>query len=326
MIPVLLAICWQNEPFTHALVPVLEASTLVRKGESVRLPVSFEHEWNEMVLSWDARLSPGASVRFDVQLGGNVFCLGEWATPGAPARGSKSSEIAGVGRVDTDTLVLDAPATRFEIVATATGGEVTLESLHAALVDTRREPATLPPNRAVWGKTIEVPKRAQMSYPNGGVLCSPTSVSMVLAYWAQELGRPSLDRDVPKVETNVYDPHLPGCGNWPFNAAYAASLPGMSAVVARLPGIRDLEDLIEQGFPVICSVKYTLLQGKAPGTEDGHLVVLVGFTETGDPVFNDPGRNVVRRIYRREDFEKAWRVSQRTVYLIWPTYGFPSPL
>jgi hypothetical protein len=90
------------------------------------------------------------------------------------------------------------------------------------------------------------------------------------------------------------------------------------AYVSRLSGIRDLEQWIEVGVPVGCSVDYTLLQGKT-GPKAGHLVVLIGFTETGDPVFNDPGwSKQVRQTYKRADFERAWVSSNRTVYLVYP--------
>ena len=34
---------------------------------------------------------------------------------------------------------------------------------------------------------------------------------------------------------------------------------------------------------------------------------------------NDPGRRQVRQIYRRDNFERAWKESENTVYLIYPT-------
>jgi hypothetical protein len=49
------------------------------------------------------------------------------------------------------------------------------------------------------------------------------------------------------------------------------------------------------------------------------LVVLVGFTAEGDPIFNDPAkRDEVRRTYKRANFEKAWLYSDRAVYLVYP--------
>ena len=93
-------------------------------------------------------------------------------------------------------------------------------------------------------------------YDNGGeAWCSPTSTSMVVAYWTQKTGqttarrRPSTlgDRGAPSpphqdpwvdfTAREVYDYHYNGAGNWPFNAAYAASR-GLVGDVTQLHNLR----------------------------------------------------------------------------------------
>ena len=53
---------------------------------------------------------------------------------------------------------------------------------------------------------------------------------------------------------------------------------------------------------------------------NGHLVVIVGFTATGDPVVNDPAARTaagVRHVYDRAEFENAWLpTSGGVVYVI----------
>jgi hypothetical protein len=134
------------------------------------------------------------------------------------------------------------------------------------------------------------------------------------------LGRPALDKDVPEVETNVWDPIYDGAGNWPFNTAYLGSFPELTSYVSRLTCIKDLEDLIAEGIPVACSVSFDMLRGRPLSPkESGHLVLVVGFTEDGTPVFNDPAfKDGVRKTYPREDFERAWNYSARTVYIVHP--------
>jgi hypothetical protein len=142
-----------------------------------------------------------------------------------------------------------------------------------------------------------------------------------LWHWAQVLNRPEMNQDVPVVQAAVWDPVYGGAGNWPFNMAFAGSYSGMAAYTTRFGGLSDLEDWIEAGIPVACSVSYQLLQGKTlnRATEQGHLVVLVGFTAQGDPVFNDPASRETPKTYKRADFEAAWEYSHRTVYLVYPT-------
>src|SRR5262249_29258176 len=148
------------------------------------------------------------------------------------------------------------------------------------LTDTKVSPEALAPNRDAWGKTIPVPEKSQMAYPNGGVLCSPTTVSMIMTFWSQSLKRDDLNHDVPDVVKGVYDSQWKGTGNWPFNTAYPGSFPHMRGYVTRMSDVSELEDWVAKGLPVGVSLCYDRLRGKGKGP-NGHLVVCVGFTPEG---------------------------------------------
>ena len=157
-----------------------------------------------------------------------------------------------------------------------------------------------------------------MAYPNGKVICSPTTVSMIMGYWAQKMHRSEIDRPVPEVVAAVYDTNWKGTGNWVFNTAYAGSFPGMRAYVTRMTDLAELEDWISAGLPVGLSLCYDRLRGKGSGP-NGHLVVCVGFTEQGDPIINDPGmRENVRKVFPRKNLIHAWAYSRNAAYLIYP--------
>ena len=193
-----------------------------------------------------------------------------------------------------------------------------LRFLGLCLTDTRITVGVLAPNRDPWGKTLPVPERSQMVYPNGKALCSPTTISMLMSYWAEQLHRPELDHDVPEIVKEVYDAKWDGTGNWPFNTAYAGSYPGMRGYVTRMSDVSELEDWVGAGLPVGISLCYNLLRGKV-GPPSGHLVVCVGFTKDGDVVVNDPGTTLhVRKTFPRKNFIAAWAHSKNTVYLIYP--------
>lgn len=283
--------------------------------------------WGELIASWNAEMPPSSYLKIEVRAihpshTTKWYVMGLWA--GDPERHPRESvrrQRDEDGDVKTDTLVLKQPTDRFQVRLTL-GGEgkerPKLKFLSLSLLDTKTPPAPLPPNRAAWGRTIEVPERSQMAYENGGVLCSPTTVSMLLAHWSRELNRPSLDRDVPEVVKGVYDPNWEGTGNWAFNVAYAGSLPGMRAYVARLSDVAELENWIAQGIPVGLSLCYNRLRGKSR-EPSGHLVVCVGFTENGDAIINDPGtRKNVRKIFPRANLIDAWAYSKNAVYFIYP--------
>lgn len=197
-------------------------------------------------------------------------------------------------------------------------------------------PATSEPGVA-RGITLDVPRYSQMihsgHYPQWGgggeAWCSPTSTSMVLGYY-KKLPNPASYNWVPKGHTDpwvdyaarmTYDHDYEGTGNWPFNTAYAAPLAG-KAFVTRLRNLREAERFIKAGIPLVASVAFSSgqLDGAPISSTPGHLMVIVGFTRSGDVVVNDPAassKSGVRRTYQRAQFEKVWQTkSGGLVYVI----------
>jgi hypothetical protein len=281
--------------------------------------------WDELIASWNAETPADAYLKIEVRAkyperATKWFTMGLWS--GDPAKHPRESvrrQQDDDGNVDTDTLLLKQVARRVQVRLTLGGSrKPKIKFLGLSVLDTRAKPEPLPPNRAAWGKTIEVPERSQMAYENGGALCSPTTVSMLLSYWSRRLKRPDLDLDVPEVVKGVFDPKWEGTGNWVFNTAYAGSLRGMRAYTTRLSDVAELENFVAQGIPVGLSLCYNRLRGKSR-EPSGHLVVCVGFTQNGDAVINDPGttRNV-RKVFPRANLIDAWAYSRNAVYLIYP--------
>lgn len=284
-------------------------------------------DFNEVIVSWNAALPRDVDLVVEARAifgeqTTRYYNLGVWSqnAPDHP-RQSIDGQTDGDGEVSTDTLRLHCPANGLQLRLTLEGGRVEINALRfigVSLTDTRISPPLLPANRKAWGRLIPVPERSQMAYPNGKVLCSPTTVSMLLGYWAQRLHRSELDRPVPEVAAAIYDSQWKGTGNWPFNTAYAGAFPRMRAYVARFSDVAELEAWIARNLPVALSLDYDRLRGKGPGP-NGHLVVLVGFTKQGDPIVNDPGTSEhVRKTFPREDLIDAWACSRNTVYLIYP--------
>jgi hypothetical protein len=279
--------------------------------------------FDQLIASWNVDMAPDAFLKLEAraiypQAATKYYTLALWSLdPAKHPRESVPGQKDSDGDVVTDTLVLDRLCQRLQVRLTLSPVQK-LRFLGLCLVDTKANPPVLAPNHAAWGKTLDVPERTQMAYTNGAALCSPTTVSMLMGYWAKKLERAELDRDVPAIETGVYDPNWHGSGNWPFNMAYVGSNSGMRAYVARFSDISELEDWIASGIPVGLSVCYNRLRGKA-GDPSGHLVVCVGFTSTGEVVINDPGtREHVRKTFPRANLIRAWAYSHNTVYLVYP--------
>lgn len=301
--------------------------------------IKFERSWDELVVSWNVTCPPGSGVKVEVRAGGGTnetpfLVYGWWSEqPERQPRESVREQAVPLARIETDTVVCRQPMERAQVRLTLQPGDdqaaPRLKFLGLSALDSLAPPAAPPPNRAVWGKTLEVPERSQLGHPGANGWCSPTSVSMVLAYWSALLHRPDLDHPVAEVARAIHDPHLPGTGNWPFNTAYAGHFESMRAYVTRLTALRDLEDWLATGVPVVVSLSFDLLNGRPRHEGNGHLVVLVGFTPTGDPVINDPWpnpkkENKVRRVFPRQNLERAWQHSHRTAYLIHPE-SWPVP-
>lgn len=310
-------------------------------------PIRFD----TLVPSWNAATPAGTWVQLKVK----VRSLGqwsEWLDMGVWAGGTASVKRHSTyvqpdpnWRVATDAVVsrygATADAYRYELRLMATEPSLSPTVSKVSFVSSNSyrhgEFLGIVPLEAAWGVNLPVPPRSQMVYAGGGeAWCSPTSLSMVMAYWADRTGQPRLDQGVPAVAEGTYDYAYGGWGNWPFNTAYASEY-GLEATVSRFGAIEQAERWIEAGIPVIASVAWDNSVGGqrlagAPLTwSDGHLLVVRGFTASGDVIVNDPaaGSNAaVPRVYERDDFSRAWfrnpNSSGGIAYLIHPA-GWATP-
>ena len=136
----------------------------------------------------------------------------------------------------------------------------------------------------------------------GEAWCSPTSTgdgARLLRHLPgahRHHGRPRRRRRRPHRQDGLR-PRLRGTGNWAFNTAYAATLVGGDSYVTRMRDLREAEDYIVAGVPLVVSIAFgrNQLTGAPISASNGHLLVVVGFEADGDVVVNDPGRRDQRR-------------------------------
>lgn len=296
---------------------------------------------SQLIASWSAT-TPGDSW-IEVRVRGRNAAgarsswdvLGRWTSGD---RFTKRTTVSGqdddLAGVNVDTWVASAPAglTSWQLrvsLLRRSGAKTKAPSVDAIGAVASRVPATAPPTSkpgVARGIVLNVPRYSQMvhqgHYPQWGgggqAWCSPTSTSMVLGYYGA-LPKARAYSWVPQRHTDpfvdhaaraTYDRQYGGTGNWPFNTAYAAPLAG-HAFVTRLSSLRQAERLIKADIPVVASISFGRggLTGAPISATNGHLVVIVGFTATGDVVVNDPAsptRAGVRRTYQRGQFERAW--------------------
>ncbi|TDC74817.1 peptidase C39 family protein [Streptomyces hainanensis] len=303
----------------------------------------------ELIASWNADTPAGTFVR--VEMVGTYsdgtdtpwYTLGVWAAGDADIRRtSVDDQEDGRSTVWTDTFAIDDAASGLRLTTyrlrltlyRRPGGGATpkvwrVGAMTSAVPDRFEVPASTP--GAAAGVELTVPSYSQNvhigrypEYDNGGqAWCSPTSSQMIIESWgrrptAEQLAWVDPDFSDPQVchaARSTYDYQYGGCGNWPFNAAYAATYRDMQGVVTRIATLDDAERLIAAGIPVITSQSFIAsdLDGVGYGTS-GHLMTVIGFTAGGDVVANDPNADDnagVRRVYQRRQFENVWLRTRR---------------
>jgi hypothetical protein len=325
----------------------------------------------QLVASWNADTPAGTWLQVEMRGRNNSgaqtgwYVMGRWASgDGDIHRTSVPGQSDATGEVDVDTFEASTGVTLTDYQlrvtlyrAPGTSATPTLRMV-GAMTSAVPDRFTVPPSRlgGAEGVELNVPRYSQDvhdgQYPQwdggGEAWCSPTSTEMVVEYWGKHPSAAQLsfvdpsyaDPTVDVAARGTYDYDYQGTGNWPFNAAYAASY-GLDAHITRLHSLTELESYVRLGIPVITSQSFEAdeLTGSGYSTS-GHLMVIIGFTKTGDVIANDPASPddpAVRHVYNRRQFENIWLRTERTlsdgstgsgsggvVYVLTP-HGYPLP-
>ncbi|MEV6665895.1 peptidase C39 family protein [Streptomyces nigra] len=301
----------------------------------------------EAIASWNAHTPAGSWIQ--IELKGTYsdgtatpwYVMGRWAAGDQDIRRtSVDDQSDDRSSVWTDTFAIDDPATGLRLASyrlrltlyRKPGTKVTPKVWRAGVMGSDvPDRFTVPASEPGLARELKVPRYSQElhvgqypEYDNGGeAWCSPTSSQMIIEYWGGRLTPEQLawvnpeftDPQVCHAARFTYDHQYEGCGNWPFNAAYAATFDGLQGVVTRLGSLTDLETLIAAGIPAITSQSFLAeeLTGAGYGTS-GHLMTVVGFTADGDVIANDPNsptNDAVRRVYQRREWENIWLRTKR---------------
>ena len=310
---------WATPGFgATALIPTWEATT---PGKSlVRVQVR-------------ARAADGSTGTWDT--------VADWSRTNRPfPRTTYSGQTDDLGRVNVDTWYAASTITSWQVRVTllrprGSSLGVSLERVGAvASVDATAPRPTSKPGPGA-GTVLPVPTLSQMvhtgHYPQWGgggeAWCSATSTAMVLGYYGISptptgVTPGHVDAVVDHTAKMVYDHGYGGTGNWAFNTAYAATLVAGDSYVTRMRDLREAEDYIAAGVPLVVSIAFgrNQLTGAPISASNGHLLVVVGFEADGDVVVNDPAGATdaeVRRVYDRAQFERIWiAASGGTAYVI----------
>jgi hypothetical protein len=304
-------------------------------GEAISPVVPVEFDYDEMIPSWNAVTPAGTWVEIlaRAELNGRWtkwYNLGIWASGSETIqRHSVPQQADDDGKVAVDTLVItdtkavaDAFQLKVRLFTIDLKVSPKINTISGAYSTTAvKNSVTSAGNPANWNTLLAVPECSQMVYEGGNVWCSPTSTSMVVAYWTGYYD--TCEASVRAAVEGIYDWVYGGTGNWPFNTAYAGTY-GLQASVQRFTSMNTVEEWVAQGVPVIISISWGngQLTGAPVNSSGGHLIVVVGFDAEGNPIVNDPAAATdeeVQRTYLRSELEAVWLDnSGGVVYLIHP--------
>ncbi len=306
--------------------------------------------FTELLPSWNALTPNNTAVMVQARVKSSTGRLSRWKVMATWAtrdhgfrRTSSGTQRDSVAWVNTDTLVASPGVTlsryQLRVMPLRSLSSRSTPTVRSIQADASQPAAGARPTSTplLGARTLNVPRYSQMThrgqYPQfgggGQAWCSPTALSMILGYYRSLPSRTNYawvsrryaDPWVDHVARVVYDYGYHGAGNWAFNTAYAAVLT-YDAYVTRLADLTEAERFVAAGIPLAASISFSRGQlGGAPiSATSGHLVVIVGFTRSGDVVVNDPAapsNSSVRRTYDRGQFERAWQGrSHGTVYVV----------
>ncbi|HEX8912336.1 MAG TPA: C39 family peptidase [Humisphaera sp.] len=226
------------------------------------------------------------------------------------------------GRVDVDELELEKPADAYQARVTLVSYGFDRDAVPAVrrlsvsytgvmtdpqvLKLAQRPKPHLPSKSGDWARDLSVPFRGQGELKNPkvlrGLICSPTSVAMVMAYHG-------VDRATVETAMSIYDPTHEMFGNW-GRAVACAGAAGLDAWVDRFRDWDAVKAEVARGNPVVASIKFD--RGEVKGflyeRTRGHLLVVRGFKPNGDVIVNDPARREKGNgvVILPGEFAKAW--------------------
>ncbi|MBP6963816.1 MAG: C39 family peptidase [Armatimonadetes bacterium] len=285
-----------------ALAPVaLDANTQYVSGTGIRLTstatsgiASFTGTnapflVNNVVPSWNLDFPEGTGARTEVRAvnGGTSTIWYEVARMGYIPGGIKRNKSDSYGYIDIDTLMLYTAWPRIEYRVTLytnrLGATPTLRLMSLCYADTGTLISYSPLPGPGATTSLPVPWRSQYWVPDiGDVICGPTSLTMAEDYYGCNL-------PTATVAADCYDDYNDLYGNWPM-IAQGAARHGFKAYTFRANGQQPLRDQFAAGNAVIMSMAYSageLTNSPIPST-NGHLVLMVGVTSSGDYICNDP--------------------------------------
>ncbi len=138
----------------------------------------------------------------------------------------------------------------------------------------------------------------------GGSICSPTTVAMILASYGIQV-------DPYQFALTTKDPYFNIFGVWPRVVQHAAEY-GLDGAVTRYRTWSETYEVLANGGRIGMSLG-------SPLYPNGHLVMLAGFTSTGNPIVHDPAKsNGYSFQHNKTSLSQSWFSKGGIAYTFYP--------
>lgn len=305
-------------------------------GQYTSRELSTDFLIREVVPSWNIYCPVGCGsmvelrVSRDRQSWSPWLYLGRWGSyPRPKNRLTKDSS----GEVKADYFVSDAGTSYVQFRVHLLSGKADrspLLSLFALAMSDQRGDRNLrlrttPQEKhpvSLWNRQLQVPYRSQGAEDSSisSEICSPTSVSMMMAYWG-------IDVPTADVAHIAYDPDYKLYGMW-WRGVQSAAQFGLSGWVQYFRNWEEVHAWIGKGQPVVACISFTTgkLKGSMTPDSEGHVLIIVGFDDKGNPICNDPAGSSEKDgivAYEKDEFAAAWFDKGGVGYIIAPGELYP---
>jgi len=289
------------------------------KGYYTSPPIKAEFPFNELLASWNVDIPQGTGFAIHVRTSRDGKKWGKWLFFGRQGKTPHVSRITkdAAGFVDDDYMLLKKTARycqyRISLYTEKIKARPKVRLFSLCYTNSRGDQKmydkfSRPAKRLKkkdWAISIPIPFRSQ-GWERKDIshsVCGPTSIAMLLEYHGinrptREICMKSLDQDY-----GIF-------GIWPRNVQVAAMY-GLTGWVQRFRTWGDVKEQIALGRPVVISVKFAegVLSNAPISRSGGHILIIRGFDEDGNPRVNDPaGKKPQTGVitYKKNELAKAW--------------------
>ena len=310
----------------------LEAGRVIGEYVSEETPVS---RLRSLCGSFSGRTGPEATAELSVSLKINgkytgYFTYGEW---GLGRRNACVGRNEAGCSMDMDEITVSGGKTaegcRLKLVLRRSDASAASPSVRlCALAFETASPAKDGTDISSLPREVryDVPALYQKDVPDiGGVICSPTTCTMLLGYLGIDVSLKPEDAGLPAYRGLSKDilRHPNGSfaalctdfgngiyGNWSYNTICMGAY-GADAYVRRIPSLGQLLEVLAYLGPVGVSVKGTVKHSGTTWTTGGHIMAVTGYSIGSDGgivlSLNDPYYPGVACEIKAADFESASR-------------------